>query len=159
MNQRLQDPLREVIFLDKTQAPALIDEDVESVSNIARLAGGVPDALMRGLIESARSARPLDWRPIMVNARFVTEKELGGGYRSGQGTHRIEFWEEFRSSFPQHTEFYALSSVVFNDDYSEAALVMSYYCPAMCGSGEFLLYLEKHGMTWKTVGGTFFWTT
>ncbi len=159
MNERLQDPLREVILLDETQAPYLVDKDVESVQTVARLSGDVPDALMQSLIASAQTHRPLDWQPVMVNARLVSRDQIGSVESVGDPWRSREFWENFRSRFPEHSEFYALSSVAFNDDYSEAALVVSYYCSAMCGSGEFLVYLEKDGMAWKRIGSSFFWTT
>ena len=71
----------------------------------------------------------------------------------------MEFWESFFGKFPDQNEFYGLSDVAFNDDYSEAALLVSYFCPVMCGGGQFLVYLEKSDMQWNIVGSSAFFIT
>lgn len=154
MNDRLQDALTEVILLSRTEAQYLQDKDNEPVQLRAYIHSQieVPDELLERLFEANRTNRRLDWQPIMINAKFVDKAQISAetDWRTRQ------FAKDFYAEFPEHHEFYALSKVAFNDERTEAALVLSYFCPALCGGGEFLIYLEKIGMQWIIKDGMFF---
>jgi len=71
MNERMQDPLREVIILSETEGQLLADANIEGLAYHIELAGGVPDNLVELLIASANVhqnrlnavARQLNERP------------------------------------------------------------------------------------------------
>ena len=155
MNERIRGALTEVIVLSHTEAQYLREGNKDELRSYIQQEVDAPDALLDQLFESAESSTEIDWSPVMINAKFVDKVEISSDsdWRSRQ------FAEDFRAAFPEHREFYALSDVALSDDQSEAALVLSYYCPAMCGGGEFLLYLKKTGMEWNVEGGALFWIT
>ena len=155
MNGRLQDPLREIVILGDTEAQAIVGRKVDDLSFHIETAGNVPKELVADLILSASESEPLDWQPVMVNAKFVRKADISGNpnWRSR------EFAESFLAKYPDHQEFYALSDVAVSQDERKAVLLVSYFCPVMCGSGEFLVYLEKSGMQWSIVGSSAFWIT
>ena len=155
MNERMQDPLREVIILSETEGQLLADANIEGLAYHIELAGGVPDNLVVLLIASANESKALNWQPVMVNAKFVKKDDISSHLNWGS----MEFWESFFGKFPDQNEFYGLSDVAFNYDYSEAALLVSYFCPVMCGGGQFLVYLEKSDMQWNIVGSSAFFIT
>lgn len=155
MNERIQDALTEVVVLSHTEAQYLREGNKDELRSYIQKEVKVPSDLLDRLFESAETSVELDWSPVMINAKFVDKAEIS----SDSNWHSRKFGEDFRAAYPDRQEFYALSDVALSDDQTEAALVLSYYCPAMCGSGEFLIYLKKTGMEWKTEGGTFFWIT
>ncbi len=155
MNERMQDALTEVIVLSHTEAQYLREGSKDELWSYIQREVNMPDALLDRLFESAETSVELEWSPVMINAKFVDKAEIS----SESNWRSRKFAEDFRAAFPEHQEFYALSDVALSDDQLEAALVLSYYCPAMCGSGEFLLYFKKTGMEWNIEGFTVFWIT
>ncbi|MDJ0710172.1 MAG: hypothetical protein QNJ14_07285 [Woeseiaceae bacterium] len=155
MNERMPDALTEVIVLSRTEAQYLREGNKDELRSYIQREVNVPDALLDRLFESAETSVALDWSPVMINAKFVDKAEIS----SDSNWSSRQFGQDFRAAFPEHQEFYALSDVALSDDQSEAAVVLSHYCPVMCGSGEYLLYLKKTGIEWNVEGGTFFWIT
>jgi len=157
MNDRLQDALTEVILLSHTEAQYLNDEDnnSERIRAYVHSQIDVPDGLLDRLFVATRTDDRLDWQPVMINARFIDKCQVSieKDWRTRQ------FAEDFMARFPEHERFYALSKVAFDDNGTKAAVILSYFCPALCGSGEFLIYLEKSGMQWTIEDRLFFWTT
>ena len=155
MNERLQNARTEVIVLKRTESSYLHDEHDDELRSYIEREVPIPDALLSKLFESANTSTAIDWKPVMINAIFVDKTDIS----SESDWRSPKFAEDFRAAFPEQEEFFALSNVALSADQTEAALVLSHYCPAMCGSGEFLIYLKKIGMEWKIEGGTPFWVT
>ena len=155
MNERMQDALTEVIVLRHTEAKALVDSDEDDLRSHIEREANVPDEIVDQLFKSAERSVELGWQPAMINASFVGKDEIS----SDSDWRSPRFAEDFLTKYPEHRQFYALSEVAFNEDRTKAAVVLSYFCPAMCGGGESLYDLEKVGMEWQIAGGVVFWIT
>lgn len=154
-NARAQDALTEVLILSHTEAQYLRGKDSADLRSYIQREVPISDDMLDQLFESSEQSVELDWQPVMINATFIRKADIS---TEEDWTSR-KFAEDFRAAYSRDEQFYAVSDVVFNDDYTKAALVLSYFCPELCGGGEFLLYLERTGMEWKTTAGTFFWIT
>ena len=155
MNDRMQDALTEVMILDHTEAQYLRGKSSESIRTYIQGQVPIADKMLDQLFESSEDSVELDWAPVMINAKFINKADIS----TESNWTSVKFREDFWAAYSRNDQFYALSEVAFNDDQTEAAVVLSYFCPVLCGGGEFLLYLEKTGMEWQTTGGLFFWIT
>lgn len=153
--ERIQDPTREVIVLRDTESQALVGRTINDLAFHIGVAGDPPAQLIERLIVAAGQSKPLNWHPVLINAKFVSKADIS----NHPSWSSREFSESFLAKYPDHSEFYALSDVAVAENGREAVLLVSYFCPAMCGSGEFLVYLQKSGLEWNIVGSSVFWTT
>ena len=119
----MQDPLREVIVLSDTEAQALVGNGIEDLSYHIETAGNAPAELVERLIASAGESKPLNWQPVMINAKFVRRADIS----SHASWHSREFAESFLAKYPDQSEFYGLSEVAVSQNGREAVLLVSYF--------------------------------
>ena len=136
-NELMQDAATQIYISNRFEYGILSSETLESLNQTYEQLADFPQELLSDLVSNTNSSESLSWQPIMVNAK------------------RIDSSSDQRES----DYYYYVSDVSLNTETMEAVLLFGYYCPALCGAQDNLLFVKKFGPEWKIMAGVRLWVS